>query len=51
VKQIAMVRDVVGLLPKAVEEPSTSHQFGRPLLRGHADHYPARNDTASTLCN
>jgi len=27
VKQIATVRDVVGLLPKAVEEPSDSHRL------------------------
>jgi anti-sigma factor RsiW len=32
VKQIAMVRDVVGLLPKAVEEPSTSHQLRQAFV-------------------
>jgi len=32
VKQIAMVRDVVGLLPKAVEEPSNSHQLRQAFV-------------------
>ena len=32
VKQIAMVRDVVGLLPKAVEGPSNSHQLRQAFV-------------------
>ena len=36
VKQIATVRDVVGILPKAIEQLSIFHDCGKPLLRGHA---------------
>ena len=32
VKQIATVRDVVGLLPKAVEEPSDSHRLRKAFV-------------------
>ncbi|HEY5931671.1 MAG TPA: zf-HC2 domain-containing protein [Nitrospira sp.] len=32
VKQIATVRDVVGLLPKAVEEPSDSHRLRQAFV-------------------
>lgn len=32
VKQIATVRDVVGLLPKAVEEPSDSHRLWQAFV-------------------
>jgi hypothetical protein len=32
VKQIATVRDVVGLLPKAVEQPSDSHRLRQAFV-------------------
>ncbi|MBH0203665.1 MAG: zf-HC2 domain-containing protein [Nitrospira sp.] len=32
VKQIATVRDVVGLLPKAVEQPSDAHRLKQAFL-------------------
>lgn len=32
VKQIATVQDVVGLLPKAVEQPSDSHQLRQAFV-------------------
>ena len=40
VKQIATVRDVVGLLPKAVEQPSDSHRL-RQAFRAQARRSPS----------
>ena len=42
VKQIATVRDVVGLLPKAVEQPSDSHRL-REAFAARARRLPSGN--------
>lgn len=41
VKQVATVRDVVGLLPRQLKDRPILKNCGRPLWRGHADHHPA----------
>ncbi len=40
VKQIATVRDVVGILPKAIEQPSDSQRLRQAFVAGPSDHPP-----------